>query len=265
MAGTERETANGKVIEWSQPEILLYDDDTFIRMSYPDLVEEGGKFFITETQKNVGRVHEVPAALLDGLFGQAEARTVARQGLALTLPAKAGQAMPREATMPKLPEFHMRDTKRADYGGADLRTGFSLDLWIEVDSATAGRILLDNRDAQGRGLVLATAARGAVRLTLNDGRTESAWESDAGTVRAGKVQHLVATVDGGPKIITFVVDGVLQDGGDARQFGWGRFSPHLRSANGAAKVKIDSAVRSLHVYGRALRTSEAVGNHRAGL
>jgi len=78
-------------------------------------------------------------------------------------------------------------------------------------------------------------------------------------------QHLVATVDGGPKIITFVVDGVLQDGGDERQFGWGRFSPHLPPANGAANVRIDSAVRALRVYGRALRTSEAVGNFRAGL
>jgi hypothetical protein len=265
MAGTERATPEGKIIEWSQPEILLYDDDPFIRMSYPDLVEEGGKFFITETQKNVGRVHEIPAALVYGLFGQAEGRTVARQGLALTVPAKPGQPMPREATMPKLPEFHQRDAKRADHGGTDLRAGFSLDLWIDANGAAVGRVLLDNRDAQGRGLVLATAARSAVRLTLHDGRTESAWESDAGTLRAGKVQHLVATVDGGPKIITFVVDGVLQDGGDARQFGWGRFSPQLRSANGAKELRIDPAVRALRVYGRALRTSEAVGNFRAGL
>jgi hypothetical protein len=71
-------------------------------------------------------------------------------------------------------------------------------------------------------------------------------------------------VDGGPKIITFMVDGVLCDGGTERQFGWGRFSPHLRSLNGAGKVKVDSAVRSLRVYSRALRTSEAVGNFRAG-
>jgi hypothetical protein len=265
MAGTERATPQGRIIEWSQPEILLYDDDPYIRMSYPDLVEEGGKFFITETQKNVGRVHEIPGVLLAGLFGQAEARTVAREGLALTLPAKPGQAMPREAAMPKLSEFNMRDAKRADYGGADLRAGFSLDLWVELKSVAPGQVLLDNRDAQGRGLALATAGRGAVRLTLNDGRTESSWESDSGTLQAGKVQHLVATVDGGPKIITFMIDGALCDGGDERQFGWGRFSPHLRAPNGAAKVKIDSSVRLLRVYGRALRTSEAVGNFRAGL
>jgi hypothetical protein len=65
-AGVERDSPDGKVICWSQPNILLYDDDPFIRMSYPDLVEENGRFYVTETQKNVGRVHEIPKPLLDG-------------------------------------------------------------------------------------------------------------------------------------------------------------------------------------------------------
>ena len=112
---------------------------------------------------------------------------------------------------------------------------------------------------------MATTNTGTIRVTLNDGRTESAWECDAGAVRVDRLQHMVITVDGGPKIITFVVDGVLCDGGDERQFGWGRFSPVLRAPNGARTVKIDPAVRSLRVYQRALRTSEAVGNFRAGI
>jgi hypothetical protein len=271
MAGVERDTPRGRIIEWSQPEILLYDDDPFIRMSYPDLVEEGGKFYITETQKNIGRVHEIPAALVEGLFNQFEARTVARDGLVLQWPAprpKAadtpGLVRPQEAAMPKLPEFHVRDTKRSDYGGADLRAGFSLDLWVKLESTAPRQVLLDNRDGQGRGFVLSTTSDGTIRLTLNDGRSESSWHADAGVLQVGKVQHLVATVDGGPKIITFVVDGVLCDGGMERQFGWGRFSPHLRAPNGAARIKIDAVVRSLRIYKRALRTSEAVANYRAG-
>ena len=70
-------------------------------------------------------------------------------------------------------------------------------------------------------------------------------------------------MDGGPKIITFVIDGKLCDGGDARQFGWGRFSPNLRSANGAAMLRIGAPVTRLRIYNRALLTSEAIANFRA--
>ncbi|MDE2339806.1 MAG: hypothetical protein KGL21_01890, partial [Alphaproteobacteria bacterium] len=63
----EADSPRGKIIRWSQPEIVLYDDDPFIRMSYPDLVEDGGRYFLTETQKDVARVHEVDPALLAAL------------------------------------------------------------------------------------------------------------------------------------------------------------------------------------------------------
>jgi hypothetical protein len=75
-------------------------------------------------------------------------------------------------------------------------------------------------------------------------------------------------VDGGPKLILFVVDGVLCDGGDERQFGWGRYSPTLRTPHGAPTLRIAPAmsgtVRGLRVYNRPLRSSEIVANHRAG-
>jgi hypothetical protein len=262
MAGIERDTPNGKVVQWSQPEILLYDDDPYIRMSYPDLVEDGGKFYITETQKNIGRVHEIPKPLLDGLFNQWNNRRVATDGLSLNLPAD--QPMPRELPMPKLPEFNQRDPQRADYGCKDLRAGFSLDLWLKLQSLDDGQAILDSRDSSGKGILVSTAAGGTLQITLNDGRTESSWRSDKGAVQAGKLQHVAIIVDSGPKIITFIVDGVLCDGGDERQFGWGRFSPNLRTPNGADTLKIGGGVRSLRIYNRALRTSEAVGNYQAG-
>ena len=71
-------------------------------------------------------------------------------------------------------------------------------------------------------------------------------------------------MDGGPKIITCIVNGVLGDGGEERQFGWGRFSPTLRTPAGAATLQIAPTVHALRLYRRALRTSEAVGNFRAG-
>ena len=259
-AGREVDTPQGKRIEWSQPEILLYDDDPYIRMSYPDFVEDGGKFYVTETQKTTGRVHEIPNTLLDGLFDQFDNQLLATNGLVLNLP----QSVPTDAKMPLLPEFSQRDTKSEDQRGKDLRAGFSLDLWLRLTTLIAGQILLDNRDSAGKGLLVTTIGGGTLSLLLNDGRQEVAWESDRGIVKAGQLQHVVITVDGGPKIITFIVDGVLCDGGDERQFGWGQFSPTLRTPNGAAMLKVAPAVRALRIYSRALRTSEAVGNFHAG-
>ena len=127
-----------------------------------------------------------------------------------------------------------------------------------------------------------------MEIILNDGRGESRWDCDPGMLQAGKLQHLVVVVDGGPKIISFFVDGVLCDGGDFRQFGWGRFSPGLRHVNSTSKnpiiapgnvgiqygasseadaerVDVSSAVRLLRIYDRYLRTSEVIGNYRSGL
>lgn len=262
MAGREIDTPTGKEIEWSEPEILLYDDDPYVRISYPDLIEEQGSFFITETQKNLGRVHEIPRRLLNGLFGQWEADSVVQEGLILdaarTAPAEV------EVSIPPLPSFNRRDGSRPDHGLLDLRAGFSLEFWLQLDSTAAGQILLDTRTTAGKGILVSTVAGKAIGIRLADGRQVTSWESDPNTLVAARPQHVVVTVDGGPKIISFVVDGRLCDGGDDRQFGWGRYSPTLRTPDGARRATLTSGVSRLRIYGRPLTTSEAVGNHRAG-
>jgi len=263
--GVEVETPAGAVIRWSQPEIAIYDDDPYIRMSYPDLIQEEGVTYLTETQKDLARVHEVDRALLEGLWGQVEGSVaaVATEGLVLSLP-EVGQAMPDQAPMPGLPAFTRRSS-RADHGVEDLRQGFSLDLWLELETLDAGQVLLDNRTPAGQGFCLQTTPRGTIEIALHDGRTENRWETDPGLFEANRTHHLVAIVDGGPKIISFVVDGVLNDGGTARQFGWGRYSPHLRGVEGMDVLRIASSVLGLRIYNCHLRTSEAIGNYRAGI
>ena len=181
---------------------------------------------------------------------------------------------------------------RADHGVIDLKAGFTVEMWLELRDLAAGQTLLDSRSANGQGLCLQTTARGTVEIVLNDGRTENRWDCDPGALRAGERHHLVAIVDGGPKIVTFLVDGVLCDGGAFRQFGWGRFNPHLRHVNsesvnwaispgsegtevspdtsvgeapGRALVAKDlrGEIERLRVYDRALRTSEAIANFDA--
>ena len=91
--GIEAESPQGKIIRWSQPEIVLYDDDPYVRMSYPDLIEDGGKYYLTETQKNIARVHELDSRLLEGLWNQFSNRRIAAGGVLLQLP-EGGQPTP---------------------------------------------------------------------------------------------------------------------------------------------------------------------------
>lgn len=257
--GVEVDGPDGKIIHWTEPEIVLYDDDPYIRMSYPDLVEEDGEYYLTETQKDIARVHHVDKGLLEGLWAQFECADRTRDGLVLEL-AESGPAV---VDMPKLPLFNKRGPQ-SPYGCEDLRAGFSLDFWLVLQSSAAGCVLLDTRLENGQGLVVRYMGNGQLEIALNDGRSENRWDCDPASVGVGKLQHVAMIVDGGPKTISFVVDGRLCDGGEFRQYGWGRFSPYLRDANGGDRLVVDEAVQSLRIYDRALRTSEAVAHFRAG-
>ncbi|HNT35007.1 MAG TPA: sialidase family protein [bacterium] len=68
LGGVEKEGPEGKVIHWGLPEVVLYAKDREIRISYPDFIEDAGRFFVTETQKTIARVHEVPRWLLSRLW-----------------------------------------------------------------------------------------------------------------------------------------------------------------------------------------------------
>jgi len=265
--GVEADSPQGKIIRWSQPEIGLYDDDPIIRMSYPDLVEDGGKYYLTETQKDIARVHEVDRGLLEGMWRQFDATEIPKAGLIVDLSSKSGK-IAATVELPQLPAFSRR-SRRADYGSEDLRSGFSLDLWVKLNSLDADQMLLDNRTPEGKGFWLQTVDGGALEFGMNDGRTDNRWRCDPGVLTAGQQQHVAVVIDGGPKIISFIVNGKLNDGGDSRQFGWGRFSPNFVSANGSPSLKIGGKIQGevlqLRIYDRYLRTSEAIASFRAGL
>lgn len=71
-------------------------------------------------------------------------------------------------------------------------------------------------------------------------------------------------MDGGPKIIAFVVDKRLNDGGEERQFGWGRFSPFFQSAAGSPTLRVGPALNAevhyLRFFDRALMVTEALAS-----
>lgn len=262
-AGREVPTVDGLRLAWAEPEIALYDDDPFVRISYPDLLEEDGRFFITETQKHLGRVHELDGGLIAGLFAQHTNRVVTREGLLVEARTPAASV-----PLPRLPALVERDASRPDFGQRDNRAGTTIEVWFRSPSLAAGQTLLSNRASDGRGFTLTTADEGALEFRFSDGRTAGIWQSDPGLLKPNRRHHVAVIMDGGPKLVLFVVDGRLCDGGQARQFGWGRFSPNFRGLDGSQELSIGPSfageVRLTRVYGRALRVSEAVGNWRAG-
>ncbi len=68
LGGVEADSPNGRIIRWGRPEVVLYSTDRNLRMSYPDFIEDNSALYITETQKNVARVHQIPPWLLQRLW-----------------------------------------------------------------------------------------------------------------------------------------------------------------------------------------------------
>ncbi len=263
--GVEVDGPDGRRIQWSQPEIALYTDDPIVRISYPDLLEDDGRYFVTETNKDTGRIHELDPVMLEGLWRQFDLADVAEDGLVLEVNDAAGT----EAPMPWLPDFCVLDERFADYRARQTRQGFSLDFWVRLESLAAGQLIVDNRADDGRGFWIHTTDQGTLEIALCDGMTENRWACDPNLIEAGQLHHAGLVIDGGPHVITFVIDGAVCDGGETRQFGWGRFSPHLQSPKGGPTLRLgpnlDGAIPKLRLYDRALRNTEVIGNWRAGL
>ncbi len=254
-------------IHWSQPEIVLYDTDPNNclfdpetgtpgpggGMSYPDLIEQHGCYWITETQKTLARVHPIDPALLEGLWSQGQERSVAKDGLVLD--PDPDQLEGSELPMPQLSILAA--------GG-----GFTLDFWLTLDELAAGQVVLDSRDSSGKGLALTTTERGTLRIDLSDGTRRAGWECDRDLVKPGVRHHVAVIVDGGPKVISFIVDGVLCDGGSSAIYGWGRFAAELGTVGAGPSLRIAPALHGrlhrLRIYNRYLRTSEAVAHFHAG-
>ncbi len=247
---------NGR-IHWSQPEIALYDPDGIpVRISYPDLIEQDGRVWISQTQKSVARVNEIDPALLEGLWTQGKRNRAATDGLVLDLKEKVIERGGVPA--PELPNLTTGD-------------GFSVDFWIRLDGPAPRQTILDTRDDREKGvhlLVIQNSQGASVRIRLNDGTTQYSWDADPGSLAYGTWHHVAIIVDGGPKVLSYVIDGVVNDGGTVREHGWGRIPNSLGNLNAAKTVTLaptlNGKLKRLRVYNRFLRTSEAIANYHAG-
>lgn len=239
-------------IRWSEPELVLFDPNPAIRMSYPDLIEQSGRFWLTETQKSAARVHALDRSLLEGLWNQESASSVCTNGLLLEK-RQSGDDQSRPA-VPK--------------GFGDLSLGgLTVELWFQLESGAPGQTLFSSQEKDGRGVRVITSEMGSqatVAIELCDGSRVALWQTDPGAVQSGKLHHAVFICDFSAAVISVIADGVFLDGGAVRQYGWGRIPLEMGEVKGSFHGLVSPLVKTLRLYDRALLTSEAVGNFRAG-
>ena len=162
--------------------------------------------------------------------------------------------------MPELPRFVVRDPT-APYGGRRLRSGFAIRLGLRIHSATP-RLLLENAGDDGSALRVLLTEKSTLRIELDDG--ETAIFADSDPVASGpELRSVTVNVDGGSNTISFFQDGILDDGGDARQYGWRRFSPYYRNEFQCRSLVVtesgNGTLEKLALFGRVLLASEIAG------
>ena len=251
-------------IYWSQPEIFLYDLDFENGISYPDWIEDNGEYYFTETQKTIARIHKIPSEYLDMIWNQAENKVIAAKGLALEI--KGEECDPGNSF--KFPELGKL------YNGK----GFSLEFRLKTGKIKKDQVLLDTRKIKtegygnsskfaGNGILITILKSGEISVLLDDGRSPLIWKTDPGIIKPSKSHHIVINVDAEAKILTFLIDGDLWDGGK-RPFGYARFNPYLYDVNGEEAVSFSPEfkgdVELFRLYTRCLYISEGIGNYRSG-
>ncbi len=234
---------DGKIY-WSQPEIVLYSKNPTERISYPDFIEDEGKFYITETQKTIARVHEVDSSLLELMWNHLENAALATDGLLWELRVF-------DTATPALPE-------RINLSDGD---GFALQFILNTRNLPHGCIL-DGQDKLGTGIRLIYTRENTIRIYMNDGERQLCWDTDP---LKNPVSHITVNVDGAASVLSFLTDGEFNDGGDARDYGFCRIDACFASPRGAGALTCGPAgtgLRLLRCYDRYLRIGEAVGNYR---
>ena len=150
--------------------------------------------------------------------------------------------------------------------------GFTIDMVLALTDLSPDQNILTIKGDNNLEIILQTKEFGAIEVVIDDEEEEISWTSDPGILRAFGDNSIAVSVDNNARIIQFVVNGVVNNGGKFRQFGWKRFEDYLKlpgeSTLTMGKLKtgairgVPGSVKSLRIYNRSLMNTEIIGNHR---
>lgn len=249
----ETDTEGGKELIYGQPEILFYHPTgDRLSISYPDLVEHEGKLLITETQKQVARIHTVADRLQNALLTQ-DTACAKLEGISMADLKATG--------VPKQEYSKVDHSDRTEWKGIPENSGTA---WIFEGTFKAGDSVISAYNKK----------RGGFKVNVNEDGTLScfaAGESANFTVESsinvcdGKKHHIAWIMDGAACVSYLVIDGIFDNGGDVFECGW-RFIPYqLSFINAVPSVSFGEKVSDARLISHSILTTDAIGDWRASL
>ncbi len=238
---------NGKIY-WSQPEIIIYGHDHSYktgRFSYPDLVQEGGRYWVSTTQKTTATIHEIPAGFFKMIWRQFDEPAVVSDGLVDSFD-DIGENKKLNFSQP----LTMKNG------------GFAFDLWIKIDEFDDAVILKGNDD-KNKNIKLALTKDANLEFIITDGVDTIKLKSDANRLEKGKNHHVAILVDADAEICYMLIDGSICDGGGQEIFGFRRFGDSLTGlqVRSVSLKKFSGKIDKLRLYGQRMYTSQFVNNY----
>jgi len=237
------------IIHWSQPEILLYDDDPIIKMSYPDFIEIENEYYITETEKSIARIHKIDKTFMNKIISSSDFKNIIKESLIV-------ETTKNKVNLPNFKPFTQKDLNKENHGTEDLRQAFTFDIRFSIEEKNME--LFSSMDSNEKGIKIEVIDKRIV-FAMSDGQYLNIWKSDIDSVIKG-INHISIIIDGGPKIIYYIINGKFNDG-KKRQYGWGRFPDKFKDFNGLKEVSLNSDIKVFRIYDRALLSCEAISNY----
>lgn len=238
---------NGKIY-WSQPEIIIHGPDRSFetgRFSYPDLVEEDGKYWISTTQKTAATIHEVPAEFFEMLWNQFDEPKIISKGLVGSFENLSGSK-----------NIKLSEPLKINKGG------FALDFWIKIDEFKDATIF-EGKDSEMKNIELRLRSNGTLEFIMtNEGETMK-LTSDINRFEKGKKQHVAILFDANAKLCYMLIDGSICDGGGKEIFGFSWFNNELMGIeiNNLSVKKFPGKISVLRLYGQRMYSSQFVNNY----
>ena len=248
----ETDTENGKELIYGQPEILFYHTGDRLSISYPDLIEYEGKLLITETQKQIARIHVVGEKLQNALLNQ---DTVCARLEGISMADLKLQGVP----MQKYSKVNHSD--RAEWKEILQNSGTT---WVFEGTFERGDSVISAYNKQRGGFKVEVTADGTLCCFAAGEAANFTVESSI-NVCDGKKHHIAWIMDTAACISYLVIDGILDNGGNVSECGW-RFIPHQLSFIRAVEdVSFGENISDVRLIPNAILTTDAIGDWRASL